>query len=189
MQPAPPGLELSSDDTALLRSDEELSYLFRGDLASGSGQRDLDTTSSADGRTLDSPNSRQLRGNSQETALPGATEDPGSASPEAHRHPYPIRGRVVAPPAPDSYHQRTFAVPQSSTFSAPPSLETKAESGKQSRLLRTRAPLRKLAPLPATSPFISKSQAEGVEVWKPFPADSPLVLRSQPEGKGKGKGV
>lgn len=176
MEPATLGLELSSDDSAL---DGELPCLLGDDLAGGSVRGGLGMTSSAGGGTQGFPAPcRKLQDSSQGNRLSGSTEDAFSTRPESQHHRYPIRGQVAVPPAPNSRQQPGFTIAQTYYSSATPFHETKAENGD---LNLACGPLRTLAPLPATSPFILKSQPESSKAWKPFTADSPFILRSQPD--------
>lgn len=179
MQPATLGSRPLGDEAVLLRSDEELPCLFSEDLAKGCIQVDFARTSSAAGRTQDFPTSwRKFQGCFQEKALWGSTEDAISARPESQQYRYPIRGQVAVTPTPSSHQQPGCTIAQIRTSSATPFHETKAENGEPTP---TCTPLRMLSPLPATSPFILKSQPESSKAWEPFPAYSPLILKSQPE--------
>ncbi len=185
MGSAPLRLECSIGDISLpgrqTSVDDELPYSFNDDPARGSVQGNLATASSADGRTQDCARfCEQRQGNPQENGLSESNRDPGTSRQEAQQqHRYPIRGLVAVTPALHSHHQPNCAIAQGSTSSATPYSGTKAENGTPTHALAARA----LAPLPASSPLILKSQSESIEDLKPFPADSPLVLRSQPEEK------
>lgn len=192
MEPAPLRLKGSIGDMPppgrRISVDEEPPYSFSDDLARGSVQGTLATTPSCDsltnGRTQDFPKScRQLQDSSQEDAGYGSPESARFVRPEAQQDHYPLSGRGAVSPEHHSRHQPDFAIAQTSTSSATPFYGMKAEDGEQTRRLIARAPLRPLAPLLASSPFILKSQPEGMEALEPFPADSSLVLRSQPEEK------
>lgn len=177
-----PGWELSSEDAALLTRDKALPFLFSEELG-GCVQGCLAGMSAADGRAQDNPGPLgQLQDSAQEIAGYGSTGDAGSVPPANHQYRYPIRERIAVTPGQGPRQQPGFAVPQSSASSAnnTTSYGTKANSSEKTRKLRT------LAPLPASSPFILKSQTESMVALKPFPADSPLVLRSQPEKRDKG---
>lgn len=192
MDPKSPGLERLIGDMAppgrRMAVDDGLPEALDDETARNIVQETLATTRPADpwtnGRKNDFSRSwRQLQASSQEIALSEPTEDLASVRLERQRNLHLSREELWAPPAHNLRHQSKCAIDQTTTSKANSTRyqRTKAENGKKVRTLTARAPLRKLAPLPSTSPFILTSQVESMEALRPLPTNSPLVLRSQPE--------
>lgn len=193
IEPAPLGLELSSDEVSppgrCVSIDQELPYSFSDDLARGGLQGNLATASSADfitnGRTPDFPRfCEQLQDSSHGDAFSRSMEDPGTALRESQRACKSCPEQDAARYADDIHHHSNHPTNLKITPSAienSPSLGTKAKNGREFHKARVPSQQRTFAPLPTSSPYILKSHSENTKTFEPFPAESPFVLKLQCE--------